>query len=60
MTHVFGDQSTVIHDLVADLDVEPDAPFVNSNNGQNLRTNPFEYGLRMRAVAHRDLLRAYE
>ena len=60
MTHVLCDGGTVIHDLVTNLDVKPDAPFVDSDNGQDFGSNPFEHGLRMCAVAHRDLLRADE
>ncbi len=60
MTYVLGDRRTVIHHFVANLDIKPDAPFVDANNGQNLGSNPFEHGLRMCAVTHRDLLRADE
>ena len=60
MTHVLGDRRTVIHDLVANLNVKPDAPFVDADNGQDFGPNPFEHGLRVCAVAHRDFLRAYE
>ena len=50
----------MIHHLIANLDVKPDAPFVDADHGQNFGPNPFEHGLRVCAVAHRDLLRAYE
>jgi hypothetical protein len=50
----------MIHDLVANLNVKPDAPFIDADNGQDFGSNPFEHGLRVCAVAHRDLLRAYE
>ena len=60
MTYVLGDRRPVIHHLVANLDVKPDAPFVDADNGQDFGSNPFEHGLRVCAVAHRDLLRAYE
>ncbi len=60
MTDVLGDRRTVIHHLIANLDVKPDAPFVDADHGQDFGSNPFEHGLRMCAVAHRDLLRADE
>ncbi len=50
----------MIHHLIAHLDVKPDAPFVDSDYGQNFGSNPFEHGLRVCTVTRRDLLRAYE
>ena len=50
----------MIHDLVANLDVKPDAPFVDADYGQDFGSNPFEHGLRMCAVTHRDFFRIYE
>ena len=60
MPHVPGDGGAVIHYLIANLDVKANTPFVDTDNRQNFGPNPFEHGLRMCAVTHRDLLRAYE
>ena len=60
MTHALRDRHTVIHHLIANLDVKPDAPLVDADNREDFGSNPFEHGLRVCAVAHRDLLRAYE
>ena len=40
VTQSFGNELTVIHHLIAHLDVKPDAPFVDADHEQDLGSNP--------------------
>ena len=50
----------MVHNFIACLDVEPDAPFVDPHHRQDFGLHPFEHGFRVRGIAHGDLLCAYE
>jgi hypothetical protein len=44
VTHVLGDRRVVIQDLVANLEIKPDAPFVCADNTQDyLKRNVLDF-----------------